>query len=420
MTKVLLYAQPLDTEPYVSKSALKDHEFKKSGMSIGAIGFTDVGKAVWDTIFNVYSDYDIDAIDLPFSGSQWTVRFTLSQLRLVLSRKGYKSLEGALGSFITLDLDGDKHAIGRFLKSFLKNLGRAPWEIAHKAEFKVKTGLTKADIAKDWDAYARHVAAVREVEAEDEERERRKKARASAKQVKNEPEVPPPKLEIAARSFLSFDAENLVLNIRVENCSAVSVEKVQATVKASSDTVQFGAPVKMISYLKPSESLTLAFPITSAPEASAGEVWAEIQGFGMETKLTAQTEKRKLKTELPALSSVEVTKPVWQKKVGELVRKDEVRAKVFMAASEAFDEMLSRLKESGFFIQEPEVIRTGTGYLGHLKMYAEDDGKRPFAFALDCVGNYEESKITLHFYAESAELVGALRARMMGLLAGRK
>ena len=425
MTKVFLYAQPLDQVPYVSKSALKDHSFKEVGIGLGAIGFTDIGKAVWETVSNVYSDFEIDAIDLPFSGSQWAIKFTMGRLRLVLSRKGYKSLEGALGSYISLDFDGEKHAISRFLKSFLKNLGRAPWEIAYKSEFKEKTGVSRGEVADEWERYARHVAAARDAEDEarekEEERKRKKAAeRAKAKADEAASRGPQVKLELAARSFLTFEGEELVLNVRVENRSPVSVEKVQVVARASQESIQFSAPVKVISYLKPSEALTLTFPLSAPADVAAGEVWTELEGTGLDRKLTARTEARRLRSELPALEPVEIASLAWQKRAGELVRKDEVRAKVYMAASEAFDEMLVRLKGAGLYMLEPEVIRTGTSYLGHLKLHAEDSHKRPFAFALDCVGNYEESKITLHFYAESAELVSALRDRIMAVLAGKK
>jgi len=148
-------------------------------------------------------------------------------------------------------------------------------------------------------------------------------------------------------------------------------------------------------------------------------VWAELEGTGQEKKVSARTEPRKLKSALPELSSAELATAEWHRRAGALVRRDEVRAKVAMAASEAFDEMLSRVKTAGMALLDPEVIHTGTSYMGHLKMYAEDGRKRPYAFALDCVGDFRESKITLHFYAESAELVMALRERMISALAGK-
>ena len=86
---------------------------------------------------------------------------------------------------------------------------------------------------------------------------------------------------------------------------------------------------------------------------------------------------------------------------------------------EQFDEMLTRVKTAGLALLDPEVIRAGSNYMGHLKLFAEDARKRPYAFALDCVGDFQQSKITLHFYAESAELVMALRGRMLSALAGK-
>jgi hypothetical protein len=209
------------------------------------------------------------------------------------------------------------------------------------------------------------------------------------------------------------------MNVKAENGSAISLEKVQVTPRSSSNGIQFGMPAKIISYLKPGESLTLTFPLASQSEGVAGEVWAELEGTGDGRKAQAKTQPRKLRTELPGLSPVEIASLPWHQKVSALVRKDEVRSKVFMAASEAFDEMLMRLRTTGFHLLDPEVIHTGTSYLGHLKMYAEDAGKRPFAVALDCVGDYRESKITLHFYAESAELVVALREKVLAALAGK-
>jgi ribulose-5-phosphate 4-epimerase/fuculose-1-phosphate aldolase len=120
-----------------------------------------------------------------------------------------------------------------------------------------------------------------------------------------------------------------------------------------------------------------------------------------------------------ALEAVALDTLAWHRKAGTLVRRDEVRSKVYMAASEAFDEMLARLKTTGLHLLEPEVIHSGTNYAGHLKMYAEDAGKRPYALALDCVGDYKESKITIHFFAESAELVMALREKVLAALAGK-
>jgi hypothetical protein len=229
----------------------------------------------------------------------------------------------------------------------------------------------------------------------------------------------PPKLALNAGAFLGFDGEGLVMNVKVENGSDVSLEKVQVTPRASAETIVFGSPTKMISYLKPSETLTLAFPVTFPTETVSGEVWAELEGTGQDSKLSARTVPRKLKGELPELSPVEVTSMAWHQRATVMVRKDEVRSKVYMAASEAFDELLTRVKTTGLFLLDPEVIHTGSSYLGHLKMYAEDAQKRPYAFALDCVGDFQESKITLHFYAESAELVMALRDRMVAALAGK-
>ena len=147
---------------------------------------------------------------------------------------------------------------------------------------------------------------------------------------------------------------------------------------------------------------------------------AEIEGSAQEKKLTAGTEKRPLKAVMGALEAVALDTLAWHRKAGTLVRRDEVRSKVYMAASEAFDEMLARLKTTGLHLLEPEVIHSGTNYAGHLKMYAEDAGKRPYALALDCVGDYKESKITIHFFAESAELVMALREKVLAALAGKE
>jgi hypothetical protein len=421
LTKILLYAQPLEAGPHVSKLSLRKGEYKEGGGALGGIAFTDVGKAVWETIDKIYSDFGIDVIEIGVAPSPWALRFTTSHMRLVLSRRGYRSFEGALGSYITLDFDGDKHAIYRFLKSFLKTLRRPPWEMAFPGAFKLKTHMKKADVAEPWEKFAAGVSLQSEQDAENE-------AQAAEEQQMPEPGPRPvkkvlkalaPKMSLVARSYLSFDGENMVLNVRVENGSDISLEKVQVTPKATSDAMLFGSPSKVISYLKPSESLTLTFPLASPADAAAGELWAHVEGTGQGKSLAATTDKRNVKATLPALEPVEVGSVAWHQKAGALVRRDEVRSKVYMPASEAFDEMLSRLKTTGLYLLEPELIHTGTNYMGHLKMYAEDAEKRPFALSLDCVGDYKESKITIHFHAESAELVMALRERVLAALAGK-
>jgi len=434
LTKLLLYAQPLEAEPFLSKSALRKGEYREGGGLLGGIAFTDVGKAVQESLDRVYSAFEIDPIDLGM-GAGWALRFTTSLFRLVLTRRPYKSFEGVEGSYMTLDFDGDKHAIFRFVKAFLKSLRRPPWEIAFPPEFRERTGRKVKEVAEDWERFAEGISLVKEDVAGKEAQGSEAKDEAPSRKgdetelAKKEPgPVPRPVKKVAAaaptialnaRAFLGFDGDNIVLNVRVENASTISLEKVQVTPRASSEAVLFGAPAKMISYLKPGETLTLVFPITSEPDLSGGEVWAELEGLGLEKKVAAKTEARKMKSALPELSQATLVTAEWHKRAGPLVRRDEVRAKVAMAASEAFDEMLTRVKTSGLGLLDPEVIHAGTNYMGHLKMFAEDDRKRPYAFALDCVGDFRESKITLHFYAESAELVMALRERMLSALAGK-
>ncbi len=429
MTKLLLYAQPLSAEPYLQKSALRKGEYREGGGLLGGIAFTDVGKAVHEALQRIYSDFDQDAIDTGIGGG-WAVRFTASQFRLVVTRRAYRSFEGAEGSYITLDFDGDKHAIFRFLKTFLKGLRRPPWEMSFPREFREKTGRKVKDVEADWEKFAEGVSlervepagdgtgdasAGKAGETDDATNKRGKPAHEPAPEVPK----PAPVVSLKAGAFIGFEGEGLVLNARVENASTVSLEKVQVTPRASSETVRFGAPAKIISYLKPGETLTLAFPIDADLDTAAGEVWAELEGTALEGKVAARTEPRMLKAALPALIPEEVATVEWHRRAGALVRRDEVRAKVAMAASEAFDEMVSRVKTANLELLDPEVIHSGTNYMGHLKMYAEDEKKRPYAFALDCVGDFRESKITLHFYAESAELVMALRERILAALAGK-
>lgn len=418
MTKLVLYAQPVEAGPHISKQALKKGEYKEGGGSLAGLAFTDVGKAVWESLDKIFSDFDADLIESAMGPSPWAIRFTTTQFRLVLTRRSYKAFEGVLGSYLTLDFDGDKHALFRFIKTFLKNLRRPPWEMAFPQDFRAKTHKKMAEVAEEWEKFASGISLEKEDEVQEEPRDEEKPATEPEPDEKAVEPPPAPTLSLCARSFLSFDGESLVLNVKVENGSDISLDKVQVTPKASPEAVQFGTPTKMISYLRPGESLTLAFPLAS-PDAAAGEVWADVEGMAQGTRLTAVTEKRKMRSELPALEPAEVTSLDWQRTASALVRRDETRSKVYMAASEAFDEMLMRLKETGMFLLDPEVIHTGSNYLGHLKMYAQDAAKRPFAFALDCVGDYRESKITIHFYAESAELVMALREKVLAALAGK-
>ena len=423
MTKLLLYAQPLEAEPFLNRSALRKGEYKEGGGSLGGIAFTDVGKAVHEAIDKVYSEFGIDAIDIGVGGG-WAIRFTTSQFRLVLTRRAYRSFEGAEGSYITLDFDGDKHAIFRFVKTFLKSLRRPPWEIAFPPAFREKTGRKVKEVAADWERFAEGVSLEKEEDSGDgeeaaarkaDEESAKKEAEPATKKVKKVVRAAPI-LALKAVAQLGFEGEGLVLNVRVENASSISLEKVQVTPRALPESIRFGSPPKVISYLKPGEALTLAFPVDATADGAAGELWAELEGAAMGRKIAARTEPRKLGSPLPELARSTVATAEWHRRAGALVRRDEVRAKVAMAASEAFDEMLSRVKNTDLELLDPEVIHAGSNYMGHLKMYAEDDRKRPYAFALDCVGDFRESKITLHFYAESAELVMALRERMLAAL----
>ena len=428
LTKLLLYAQPLQAEPFLSKAALRKGAYKDGGGVLGGIPFTDVGRAVHEAIDRIYSDFRIDVIEAGLGGG-WALRFTTSQFRLVLTRRAYRSFSGPEGSYVSLDLDGDKHAIFRFVKSFLKCLRRPPWEIAFPQDFRQKTGRKVREVEADWEKFAEGVSLGKEEAAGDGAEGKpagKSDGPAGAPAREAGPPAPAPKaappaptMALNAGAFIGFEGEGLVLKVRVENGSSVSLEKVQVTPRSSSEAVQFGAPAKVISYLRPGETLTLVFPITSEPDLAAGELWAELEGRGLEKEVRAKTEPRGMKAVLPALEPSAIRTPEWHRRAGALVRRDEVRAKVAMAASEAFDEMLSRVKTAGLALLDPEVIHTGTSYMGHLKMYGEDDRKRPYAFALDCVGDFRESKITLHFYAESAELVMALRERMLSALAGK-
>lgn len=428
MTRIVLYAQPLQNEPHVSKLALRKGEYKEGGGPLGGIAITDVGKAVRETFEKIYSDFELDAIEMGVAPSPWAIRFTTSQMKLVVSRRSYRSFEGAQGSYISLDFDGDKHVIYRFLKSFLKILRRPPWEMAFPGAFRLKTHMKKAEVAEAWEKFAAGVSLKKEDDAEEAakqgetEGEGEAEANAPAQALAPAKKVLKklaPRLLLNARAFISFDGDAMVLNVKVENGSDVSLEKVQVTPKASTEAIQFGSPTKVISYLKPSESLTLTFPLASSAEAASGELWADVEGNALEKKLTAGTEKRPLKAVMGALEPVALDALAWHQRTGALVRRDEVRSRVYMAASEAFDEMLARLKTTGLHLLEPEVIHSGTNYAGHLKMYAEDAGKRPYALALDCFGDYKESKITIHFYAESAELVMAMREKILAALAGK-
>jgi len=426
LTKIALYAQPLDNGPYVTKLALRRGEYAEGGGPLGGIAFTDVGKAVWETVHKIYSDFELDAIELGMGPSPWAIRFTTSQMKLVVSRRGYRSFEGAQGSYITLDFDGEKHVIYRFLKSFLKILRRPPWEMSFPRAFRLKTNMKKSQVAESWEKFAEGVDLRPQGETAPEEDEGPKEEAAEADGT-GQQSAPAkkvfkrlaPKLQLTAGAFLSFDGDAMVLNVKVENGSNISLEKVQVTPKASSEGIAFGSPPKVISYLKPSESLTLTFPLSSGAESVRGELWAELEGTAVDKKLAASTEKRATKAVMEAVEPVALDTLEWHRRTGALVRRDEVRSKVYMAAAEAFDEMLSRLKTTGLFLLEPEVIHTGTNYAGHLKMYGEDAAKRPYALALDCVGDYKESKITIHFHAESAELVMALRERILAALAGK-
>jgi hypothetical protein len=428
LTKLLLYAQPLEAEPFLSKAALKKGEYKEGGGVLGGLPFTDVGRAVHEALDKIYSDFGIDIIESGVGGG-WALRITTSQLRLVLTRRAYRSFSGPEGSYITLDFDGDKHAIFRFVKTFLKSLRRPPWEISFPPDFREKAGRKVKEVAADWEKFAEGVSLDKEESGEEDGEKPAKKDEEAVKAARKEekaaakaaPEAPKPEpvISLRAGAFIGFEGEGLVLNVRAENSSTVSLEKVQVTPKASSEAVKFGAPAKVISYLKPGEALTLAFPVDVSPDDASGEVWAELEGAAGARKVSARTEPRRMKSPLPELAPAEVATAEWHRRAGALVRRDEVRAKVAMADSEAFDEMLGRVKSTGLALLDPEVIHSGTNYMGHLKMYAEDGRKRRYAFALDCVGDFRESKITLHFYAESAELVMALRERMMAALAGK-
>ncbi|MGQ9582615.1 MAG: hypothetical protein ACUVV6_03765 [Thermoplasmatota archaeon] len=439
MARVFLYAQPLENEPYLSKLALRRGEYKEGGGMLGGIALTDVGEAVHSALDKIYQGVELAPLEIPVGSSPWAVRFTTSQFRLILRRRSCRPLEGAPGSYITLDFEGDKQAIHKFVKTFLKVLRRPPWEMVFRHDFRRRTGRSLKDVARDWEKFARRISLEPEAAEEGEEAEGEEggkeaeagaaaRLRAERKQERARAPAesrPPPELELRARAVLTFKGERLVLSVTVENRSSVSVERVQVAPRSSVGTV-FDSPPKVVSYLKPGESLTLSFPVAEAAvegaapgPAEAGEVWAEV-GFGAERGgATVSTERRAVRAPLPSLSPVPIDPADWSARTRALVRRDEARARAAMPAPEAFDELLARVKPLGLFMLEPEVVRGGVNYRGRLRLFGEDERRRPFALALECVGDYMESKITLHYYAESAELALALRELVVGAIRTR-
>ncbi|MEM3043289.1 MAG: hypothetical protein QXD84_07080 [Thermoplasmata archaeon] len=509
MTKVLLYAQPLEEGPRISRIALRKGEYKEGGGLLGGIALTDVGAAVWETLKRIYPEPSLDAIELPMGQSRWALRLTVSQLRILMSRRQIRALEGAPGSYIALELDGDKHAISKFLRTFLKNLRRPPWEIVFKADFKRATGKNSKDVAADWEPFARGISlepvepragggVEGEVErlrtgageavmeggtagAADAESAGGKGPAEGATAGK---EAPPSPLELSMRSSLDFDGSGLILRVRAENRSTVSLEDLTVEARAFG-SVQFDRPLSRISYLRPGEGLTISFTMrmeggvggvvgmsTSGggvegsglpgggggatgggagagelgglankgvagdsagavpssggatgsgegganEEALAGSVWAEATFRAGERSGRARTEPRALRAAPPSLRPVNIEPSDWAARTSGLIKRDEELARAPVPAPEAFDALVERLKALGMFLLEPEVVRAGTGYRGRLRLFGEDARGRPHALAVDCAGDYSVSKITLHYYAESAELVVALRELAMGAL----
>jgi hypothetical protein len=147
-----VFAQPSKSKPVLRVKDIKKGIYKER--FFGNINFTDVGKAAWKTALSLDKNATIRPAMEKINPVEWDILLSAGDLWILLEAWYYKGFwDSAKNIVISIEFQGDDESVSKFVRKFVKMLGRNPWEIRDWESFKKNFNLTRLDVEAQWRYY---------------------------------------------------------------------------------------------------------------------------------------------------------------------------------------------------------------------------------------------------------------------------
>jgi len=130
-------------------NALRKGKFSQT-MDSSALAFTDIGASSLITLQEMYLEPTVSLIEHKSTDS-WMIRLETSDLMVFLARNRYvQQVPGTRGTYIQLVVESEEAFFSRFFDSFVRNLGRNPFDFQEWALLKQASGISMEEVTSSW------------------------------------------------------------------------------------------------------------------------------------------------------------------------------------------------------------------------------------------------------------------------------
>lgn len=152
MERKVLYAQPLVNRPHLRYKDLQKGVYHER--IFGDFHFTDIGYCVWRTAKSLDEKAEIKPAIEKKKMLEWDVLISTKELWILLEAWYYRGFwDVPRNTVVSIEFNGDDHAISEFIKCFVKSLGREPWDIKYWQSFVQCFKVTKENVISRWKHY---------------------------------------------------------------------------------------------------------------------------------------------------------------------------------------------------------------------------------------------------------------------------
>lgn len=154
MTKVSLFAQPVDFEPVLKVEPQIFPGYRPEDEGHG-VHLNDIGKGAWLTALKLYAQVSLRLERYEGAGHEWTVHLSAPSMELSLRcveyRKGLKlPIRNPRNFAVVMEFQAGQFAITNFVQKFVAQLERSPSEMAGWEEFTAAFGVSREDVLAQW------------------------------------------------------------------------------------------------------------------------------------------------------------------------------------------------------------------------------------------------------------------------------
>jgi Tfp pilus assembly protein PilF len=151
MVKIVLYAQPLGSEPYLNMSTFGAVDSEDAGQQENIKALTDIGRFVCETAQVMDEEASIAGTSMKGSSYEWGLRIEMRNLTIDMISESYTSEPLTVKDhLIRLDMNGKEPVIEEFIHNLVNVLERSPFQMNDWNKFMKSKKVSKENVINSW------------------------------------------------------------------------------------------------------------------------------------------------------------------------------------------------------------------------------------------------------------------------------